>query len=240
MRLHVALAVVLLGLQSAFWYQTYLILPKMEVVPNVPGEETVKALSLGDEQFFFRLLGLQLQNAGDTYGRFTALYKYDFNKLYHWFRLLDKLNPTSNFIPSMATYYFAQTQNKPDVRYVIDYLVEHSEGRLKEKWWWRVQAAYLASHKLENKALALRIAEPLSAVEGIPLWARQTPAFLHEQRGEMDEALHIIDSILSNTDDIKQGELNFMRYFVEERLGKLEEMQHHKERLTPKPVVPGE
>jgi hypothetical protein len=80
----------------------------------------------------------------------------------------------------------------------------------------------------------------LSAVEGIPLWARQTPAFLHEQRGEMDEALHIIDSILSNTDDIKQGELNFMRYFVEERLGKLEEMQHHKERLTPKPVVPGE
>lgn len=235
MRAHAIFAVLFLMLQSVFWYDSYLVLPKMEVVPNVPGEETVEAISLGDKQFFFRYLGLQLQNAGDTYGRFTALYQYDFNKLYHWFRLLDKLDNESNYIPSMAAYYFSQTQNQPDVRYVIDYLNEHAQGRVEEKWWWLVQAAYLANHKLDNKALALKISKPLTQAQGIPLWARQTPAFLYEQRGEFDDALAIIENILSTTDDIKQGELNFMRHFVEERLDKLEQMSENKQRLQLSP-----
>ena len=46
----------------------------------------------------------------------------------------------------------------------------------------------------------------------------------------------IIDNILADTDDIKQGELNFMRYFVEERLDRLEKVKHHRERLEKRPV----
>jgi len=48
--------------------------PSLTIVPDAPGEATVKALSLGDdEEALFRLLALNVQNAGATYGRSTAL-----------------------------------------------------------------------------------------------------------------------------------------------------------------------
>lgn len=238
MKSTIALFVILLGLQGGFWYQTHRIIPDMTIVPNVPGKEAVKAISLGDEQAFFRLLALQLQNFGDTFGRFTALHKYDFDKLSRWFRLLDSLDNTSNYIPSMATYYFSQTQNKKDVRYIVDYLVDHSKGRVETKWWWVVQAVYLSMHKLEDNDLALDVVKPLEQAKDVPIWVKQLPAFVFEKRGEMDSALQIIDGILKNSDQLSEGELNFMRYFAEERLHKLDKIEKDldKARLTQIPL----
>lgn len=227
----ILLAACFFALQGAFWYETHEILPDMTIVPDVPGEETVKALSLGDEQFFFRLLGLQLQNSGDTFGRFTALKKYDYHKLYHWFRLLDKLDARSSYIPSMAAHYFSQTQKREDVKYVVDYLVEHSAERPEEKWFWLVQAIYLANHKLENRQLAIQIAKHLEGDYDIPIWARQMPVFMYEQSGEAEAALGVLLAILTNAKDLDRGELNFMQHLVEERLGKPEEAAQQIEQI---------
>lgn len=239
------LALCLLG-QGGFWNYSRGVMPQMGIVPDVPGERTVRALSFGDDQAFFRLLALNIQNSGDTFGRFTALYKYDFKRLYHWFHLLDRLDNRSNYLPAMATYYFSQTQNPSDVRYLIDYISEYTEGRAKEKWWWVAQASYLASHKLNDLDLALRLAQRLRGVKDIPLWAQQLPAFIYEQRGEFGDALAIIEEILKDPEQYSQGELNFMRYFIDERLGRLEEVeselkaiqaQKDKDRAAGKPDV---
>lgn len=225
MRAAIALFVVLLGLQGAFWYQTHKIVPAMGVVPDVPSEHTLKALSFGDDQALYRLSALNLQNAGDTFGRFTALYKYDFNRLYHWFMLLGTLDNRSDYLPSMANYYFSQTQNKSDVVYIVNYLEAFAKGRIADKWWWQVQAAYLAQHKLEDLDRALELARPLEEIHTIPLWAQQMPAFVLEKRGEFGDALQIIEGILASEQTLSQGELNFMRYFIEERLGALEKVE---------------
>jgi|GEM_PF-342397 len=225
MQLAVLSFVLLLGGQVGFWSHTRSIMPEMGIVPDVPGERTVSALSFGDEEAFFRLLALNIQSSGDTFGRFTALYKYDYNKLYHWFRLLDGLNNQSNYLPAMATYYFSQTQNPADVRYLVDYLDEYTEGRVKEKWWWVVQGAYLAQHKLQDNNRALELAQRLRGVRGIPVWAQQMPAFIQENRGEFGDALAIIQDILKHPEDFSEGELNFMRYFIDERLGKLDSVK---------------
>lgn len=222
MRLALLAFVLLLGGQVAFWSHTRSIMPEMGIVPDVPGERTVRALSLGDEEAFFRVLALNIQNAGDTFGRFTALYKYDYNKLYHWFRLLDGLNNRSNYMPAMATYYYSQSQNPHDVRYIVDYLDEYTDGRAKDKWWWIVQGVYLAQHKLKDNNRALELAQRLRGVRGIPIWAQQTPALIQENRGEFGDALAIIQDILKHPEDFSEGELNYMRYFVDERLGKLD------------------
>jgi hypothetical protein len=225
MQIAVAIFVLFLGAQGAFWYHTRAIMPEMTVVPDVPGIRTVRALSFGDEEAFFRLLALNIQNSGDTFGRFTALYKYDFNKLYHWFHLLDELNNQSNYLPSMATYYFSQSQNPNDVRYIVDYLDEYTDGRVADKWWWVVQGIYLASHKMHDQNRAMQLAQRLVGVRGIPIWAQQMPAFIHEERGEFGDALAIIQNILKHPEDFSQGELNFMRYFVDERLGELDKVK---------------
>lgn len=225
MRVAVLVFTLLLVAQAAFWHHTRAIKPEMDIVSDVPGDRAVRALSFGDEEVFFRMLALTIQNSGDTFGRFTALYKYDFNKLYHWFKLLDGLNNQSNYLPAMASYYFSQTQNPNDVRYIVDYLDEYADGRPKEKWWWVTQAAYLATHKLKDNDRALQIAEKLRGVRGIPLWAQQLPAFIHEKRGEFGQALAIIEGVMQHPEDYTQGELNFMRYFVDERLNRLEQVK---------------
>ena len=211
-----------LVVQVALWTQTKNYKPDLAIVPDVPSLESVKAISLGDEQFYFRALAFQLQNAGDTFGRFTALKNYDYNKLYHWFSLLDTLDNKSNFVPSLAGYYFSQTQNTPDVRYVIKYLEETSENDLYHKWWWMGQAVYLANHKLKDKEWALELAYKLASTprDDVPMWVKQMPAFIHEQLGEEAEAMKIVCNIIKNADNIEQGELNFMTYFVLDRLDK--------------------
>ncbi|NBO20178.1 MAG: hypothetical protein EBV03_13355, partial [Proteobacteria bacterium] len=131
-----AILLLLVACQLGFWAQARRVMPQMDIVPDVPGKEAVHALSFGDEEFYFRILALNIQNAGDTYGRFTALRYYDFHKLYQWFKLLDTLDHRSNMIPAMAGYYFSQTQNVADVRYVADYLYEHALVDVEHKWWW--------------------------------------------------------------------------------------------------------
>lgn len=213
-------------LQVGFWVETRHKLPEMGIVPEVPGRTAVKALSFGDEEFYFRLLGLDIQNAGDTFGRFTELYKYDFRKLYAWFKLLDSLDQQSDYMPFLASYYFSQTQNVPDVRYVVDYLYEHSQSDPSKNYWWLSQAAYLAEHKLKDQDLALKVASPLEHADTAPYWARQLPAFVHERRGEMDDALRIIQNIEENSENIPPSELKFMTYFVKERIKKLDKLKH--------------
>lgn len=211
--------------QAAFWQHTRAIMPEMTIVPDVLGERALRALSFGDEEAFFRLLALNIQNSGDTFGRFTALYKYDFNKLSHWFALLGRFNNQSNYMPALASYYFSQTQNPSDVRYLVDYLDAYASGREKEKWWWLTQAAYLAEHKLKDTDRALEVAEKLRGLRGIPIWAQQLPAFIHEKRGEFGEALAIMEEVMKHPEDYNQGELNFMKQFIDERLHRLNEVE---------------
>lgn len=231
MRVAILLFVVCLGAQGAYWSYSRSVMPEMGIVPDVPGERTVRALSFGDEETFFRLLALNLQNSGDMFGQFTALYKYDYNKLYHWFHLLDRLNNESNYLPAMATYYFSQTQNGADLHYIVDYVDEYTAGRVKEKWWWVVQAVYIANHKMKDEARAIKLANGLRGVRGIPIWAQQMPAFIHEKRGEFGDALAIMEDILAHPDEYSEGELNFMRYFIDERLGKLDAVKKELEAM---------
>jgi hypothetical protein len=115
------------------------------------------------------------------------------------------------------------------VRYVVDYLYEYSYQRPDTKYWWLAQATYLAQHKLHDTDLALKMAAPLEHAEKAPYWARQLPAFVHEKRGEMDDAMRIIEQIEANSKDIPPSELRFMTYFVKERLKKVETMKNKNE-----------
>ncbi|MDX2074474.1 MAG: hypothetical protein SFX19_08960, partial [Alphaproteobacteria bacterium] len=162
-----------------FWTETRHIRPELGVVPPVPGKEELAILKMGDDQFYFRSLALKMQNAGDTYGRFTALREYNMDRMYHWFTLLDTLDAKSNMMPAMAAYYFSQTQNSKDVRPLVDYLYEHSVRDIEHKWWWLLQSIYLAQYKLEDMDLALKAAKPL-VDKRVPIWAQQMAAVVHE------------------------------------------------------------
>ena len=232
-----ALLSIFLIFQIGYWYKTADIEPDIGVVPDVPGRQAMHALTFGDDEFYFRVLAFTIQNAGDNFGRFTSLRYYDFNKLYHWFNLLDELDHRSDMIPAMASYYFSQTQNTADVRYIADYLYDHSVRDVEHKWWWLLQAIYLSIHKLSDMDMAIKAAKPLQN-DKVPVWAREMTAVVYEKRGELEDALHIMETIKENAKNIPDRDLKYITYFVEQRLSDLDKKKKTMESSGALPAAP--
>ncbi len=208
---------------QVLWPGTRQVKPDLGIVPEVPGPAMVKALTLGDDEFYFRSRALQIQNAGDTFGRSTALKDYDYKKLYDWWMILDGLNAASDFLPTLVSYYYGASQNpKRDVPYVVKYLEQYADRDPAKKWWWYSQAIYHAKFKLEDLDWALEIAHKLANIPkdaNAPIWIRQMEAFIYEKKGEYKQACDIIVGVIDNYKNLSPGEMNFMMNFINERIG---------------------
>jgi hypothetical protein len=213
--------------QIFFWKETEELKPSFDIVPPAPNQYLVSALSLGDNEFLFRALATRLQNSGDVFAGFVALKNYDYSRIYQWMKMLDGLNDKSHFVPSLATYYYAQTTNKPDTRYIIDYLDEHSIKDIDANWWWLFQAVYIATNSLKDMDRALDLAKKLAQnnAKNAPLWTKQMPAFIGEQMGDGCLAFGVVQKLINESENgtrqIKPEEMNFMRHFINDRLTKL-------------------
>lgn len=217
--------------QIFFWKKTENIKPNFDLVPPAPNQYLISALSLGDKEFLFRILSARLQNSGDVFAGFAALKKYNYSRIYQWMTALDTLNYKSTLVPSLASYYYAQTQNKPDTKYIIDYLDEHSSKDIDANWWWFFQAIYIAKNNLHDLDRALDLAYKLSKNNNpdAPLWTKQMPAFIHKEMGNDCLSFAVIENLIeeskSGSRQITAKEMNFIRYFINERLTDLKKQK---------------
>lgn len=224
--------IVLMLVQIFFWYKYSSIQAELDVVTTPPNEKTMRAFTFGDNEFYFRLKSFQVQNMGDTFGRFTSLKKYDYKKLYGWFVELEKLNYMSNYLPSLIAYYFSQTPIKEDKMYVVKFLEQHALKNPEKKWWWLYQASYIANYEIKNRDLAIKLATKLRNVapDTAPLWTKQTAGIFLAQKGDSCEAIRVISEVMNERErnnvkslDEKEEELNYMKFFLERELNKLNE-----------------
>lgn len=213
--------------QIAFWLKTHEVRRNIGVVPEPPNQYLVNILSLGDKEFLFRVLGARLQNSGDVFAGFVPLKNYDYSKVYSWMKILDQLNSISNYIPSLASYYYSQTQNKKDNYHIVKYLDEHAARNVDGKWWWLFQATFIAKDDIKDLDLALDIANKLSNNEAkkAPLWTRQMPAFVYEEMGNECMAFRVIEKMMQENEaggrKISVEEMDFMRTFIQRTFRKL-------------------
>lgn len=209
------------GLNTAFWFGAHETAAHWGGVPPVPTKNGARIMTLGDEQFSYRLGALTLQNLGNSGGRVTAVKDYDYKKLGQWFWLLHALDPASNHVPMMAAYYFGATQVPEDVAVVVQYLGAIGQNPVGNKWRWLAHAIFLARHRMDDVPLALDMAYALSRMQPVgdvlPAWARQMPAFVLADQGEKQTARRLIEEILMTATGLHPNEVNFMRsYLVEE------------------------
>lgn len=225
------LFIAMLFLQILFWQKTQNIKPKFDVIPPAPNQYLISALSLGDDEFLFRILGTRLQNSGDLFAGFVSFKTYDYSRLYDWMTTLDTLNDKSRFIPSLASYYYSQTPIESDTKYIVDYLDEHSSKDIDHNWWWLFQAIFIAKKSLKDMDRALELAKKLSQnnAKNAPLWTKQMPAFIYEKKGDGCMAFRVIEKLIKESETgsrkITAEEMNFMRYFIKNRLNKLKKQK---------------
>jgi len=225
------LFVVFFSLQVWFWKKTESYHQSQQPIPEAPSKYAISAMSFGDKEFLFRVLASRIQNAGDVFAGFMALKYYSYQNLYQWFKTLDTLNNKSLLMPSLASYYYSQTQNKPDTIYIINYLDEFASQDIDKYWWWLFQATFIAKRDLKDYNLSLKIANKLAQNQAkqAPLWTKQMPAFISAEMGNNCLALKTISNILqdyqqksatnnqNNNPEITK-EINFMKFFIEKQI----------------------
>lgn len=222
--------ILMLIFQIIYYKKIVAIRPFVTTVPIPPNEKAIDALTFGDKEFYFRIKSFKVQTMGDTFGNTTPLADYDYKKLYFWMNYLDKFNSKSNYLASIAAYYYGSTPNKDDTIYIIKFLEEHADKNLKENWWWLYQATYLARYVYNDNDLSLRLAKKLreTSPETAPLWTKKMEGIFLFDSNELCESLRVMTDILDNyandatrTDEEKAKELNYMKFFIEKNIERL-------------------
>lgn len=183
------------------WAATRSMQTKWNNVPPAPSYFKASSMGLGDNQLTYRMIGTTLQNFGNTGGRFMPLKDYNYDRLGDWLNLQYALDPKSNFTPNLAAYYFSSAQNPDMLRPIINYLGAAGDSAEDGKWRWLAQAVYLSRFKLKDYDLALTLAYKLAAIPNpkMPVWARQLPANVLNDKGEKEAALEMIQQIIESS-----------------------------------------
>lgn len=199
-------------------------------VPPVPGVRGASLFALGDQQLAYRVIGIMLQNLGDTGGRSAAFDEYDYETLTRWFFLNDELDPESSFTPFLASFYYGSVKDHSKLRSLLTYLREIGARPGGQRWRWLAHGVYLARFQMNDLDIALEFANLLADVEdkNMPAWTKQMPAFILNAKGNKEEALAIMIEILkTSADKIHPNEVNFTRDYICTRLLEAEDADSH-------------
>jgi hypothetical protein len=234
--LYLVMVLFFLIAQIVFWLATEKIKPDLQIVPEVPTASLLKAFSLGDDQFSFRSKANRIQFAGDTFGRFSAFKDYNYEKLGAWFNLLDTLDDRSDYVPSMAAYYYSATQNKKDTIHIAKYLENHADNYLRKKqinpkeypneqWWWYYQASYFANREVKDKQMAMRLAVKLkeNSPPDAPDWTKKMPDIILRRVDGDCETIKIIFGAAESIEDhkISNKEINYMGFYLKQKMDEI-------------------
>lgn len=163
-----------------------------------PPKVAQTAASFGDEQFLYRIWGLNLQNAGDTGGQVTRMSDYNYDHVVGWLTALQNLDAGAQFHSFLATRYFSLSQDLEDVRKVVGFIEGDVMLNPARKWFWLTQAVEIADHDLGNTEYALELAIRLASYDypGMPGWVWMYPTVLLEKLGRFEEAKTFLREVL--------------------------------------------
>lgn len=200
-----------------FWMHSHHVQAEWGNIPPAPKLTHAGIMSLGDKQLAYRANTIMLQNFGNSGGRSVSFKEYDYNNLKEWFFLQDSLDPRSNAVPMMATYYFGGVKDKEKIYHILDYLAVVGRRPYGEKWRWLGHGVNLARYELNDTDKALELAYLLAANKDPDLadWAKQMPAFVLRAQGNTRLAYDIMLNILiSNIDTLHPNEIFYMRDYI--------------------------
>lgn len=201
----------------AFWFSVRGVQAEWSNVPPAPEAYYAAMFGLGDKNFAYRVNGLMLQNIGDSGGRTTPLKDYNFDMLTKWFFVQDYLDPRSNYMPQLASYYFGAVQEPEKYRPVLDYLEHIGVRETGEAWRWLAHAVYFSRFKMDDQEKALSLAYKLadSKHPDMPGWTQQMPAIILQSKGDKKAAYAIMLEILrSQVDRLHPSEVNSMKLYI--------------------------
>jgi hypothetical protein len=144
------------------------VVPDRQPVPVAPDVSHVLVLTLGDRDLAYRAIVFDLQNMGNTGGRYLPLAAYDYQRLDAWLRLALRIDPTADAAPYLAAYYFGATRDPVRLRVIVDFLTKAGETGDVGRWQWLAVALIMARHGLADPDLVHRLQDALRRAPDAP------------------------------------------------------------------------
>lgn len=200
-----ASVLIVLALHAALGWGLLHERPHLGILPPLPTPETVDALAMGDHQFLYRSLVLQIQNAGDTGGRFTPMKNYDIGAVIDWMAVLQRLDHLSSHYTFLLLRYFSLGADADKLKALIRFIDADVDLAPDRKWYWQTQIVAKARGELKDLSLALELSRKMRAyVPYLPegyTWVLQTEPVLLADLGRLDEARIMMEEILQKHGD---------------------------------------
>lgn len=193
-----------------FWgLKTSKIKHDFTITPYPPSKFQKMILSLGDDALLYRFFATRLQFAGDTYGETIPLKNYDYKKLEKWFYSLDELDSISEYVPAIAGFYYAFSQNPQDNKYIVPYLVDFGRRDPNKNWRWLFTASNLAKDKLKDYKLAMQLADEIIDIKNseIPYWAKLSAVFIAKDHDPCSIARLVQKLSKSDVEDLMKDQI---------------------------------
>jgi len=211
--------------QAAFAVLNRDIRPNWEILDPPPTERALALSSFGDTQFLYRILAMELQNAGDEGGRVTPIKAFDMNRVVAWMDLLDTLDARADHHVALALRYFSLNQNIPSIRPLVLFAMRHVDKNPTQKLNWLSAALLMAELRLKDQSLVLEIADQMGRYDDpiINTSAYMIAPLLREKLGDLPGALAGMRRALAMTSHrANEFDLAYMKQFIadlEQRIG---------------------
>ncbi|MGH8596407.1 MAG: hypothetical protein ACREXT_07105 [Gammaproteobacteria bacterium] len=189
-------------------------------LPAAPPLPIARSLAFGDPVTSSKLLMLWLQAFDTQAGHSLALHSLDYERVIAWLNLSLALDPLAQYPLLAASRLYAEVPDPKRSRRMLEFVEKAFADDPAQRWPWLAHAVYLARHRLQDSALALRFAQALAAnpAPEIPHWARQLEIFVLEDRGEIEAAKILLGGLLASGKIADPHE----RWFLSQRLHALE------------------
>ena len=122
----------LIGFQIIFFYKDRYILPRFQITELPPSKLEIGLKSAGDKEYIYRKLLWDLKSSGDKLGVNSWIESYDYNKLYIWFKELEKIDTNSHAVSEIAAKYYGSTRNTDNLHIIAKYLLDNFDSRVDE------------------------------------------------------------------------------------------------------------
>jgi hypothetical protein len=197
-------------------------------LPDPNASSTYRVASMGSDRLLSYLLAIRLQLHDNQSGKHMRYEQLDYQKLTHWLDQITALNPHSEYPTMLASRVYSQTNDKQNMRLMIDF-IQASFTRDPQLHWRRMtEATILAKHKLGDLSLALSLAEqlttqPIDVV--MPQWARDMQFILLGELNEFEAGIAMIVAMLESGSLENADERRFLKVKLLEFQQKLLESQ---------------
>ena len=191
-------------------------------LPSPPNDSLITVASLDMSVFAAQTLLWWLQSFDLQPGVSLSFKALDYERLRNWLAILLRLHPNGQYPLLSAARVYAEVQDPPRQRIMLDFVATEFEHDPSGRWQWLAHAVYIAKHRLKDIDYALSLAERLAAHQdnpNIPSWASQMKIFVLEEMGELESAKVLLGGLLDSgkiTDPHEQ-------WFLSNRLAELEE-----------------